>query len=132
MFKTIFFNFLFSISISNNSNNYTNGDFSVIISSRQDSSSLLDIHKTLLLVPSNETSLGSLMTLGNQTMHVSPDEIKQSICPSTVDKASQIKRSVQTLQLSGLLPKHSEAVIKCPSDTAKMCLNLKDDDASSE
>jgi hypothetical protein len=100
-------------------------------SRRKSFRSLLDAQRTLLLV-TNGTSLGSLMTLENQTMHVSPDEIKQSICPSTVDETSKMKRSLQTLQQSGLVPKHADVVVNCPSDPDRICLNLKDDEATSE
>jgi hypothetical protein len=86
----------------------------------------------MLLVPTNETSLGSLMTLEKQTMPVSTDEIKQSICPSTVNEISQIKRSVQKLQNSGLVPKHGDAITKCLPNSDQICLNLKDENAPSE
>lgn len=119
-------------SIANDSANITSGDFCARLSSRRSVSSLFDVKRTMLLVPSNETSLGSLLTLENQTMPVSTDEIKHTICPSTVDGTSQIKRSVQKLQHSGLMPKHGDAITKCLSNADQICLNLLDDDAPSE
>lgn len=111
--------------------NYTNEDFHISASARKSISSLFDIKRTMLLVPTNEISLGSLLTLGNQSMPVSTDEIRQAICQAN-DELSQIKRSVKKLQDSGLLPKHGDAITTCPSNADQICLNLKNDKAPSE
>lgn len=85
----------------------------------------------MLLVPTNGITLGSLLTLGNQLRPVSTDEIRQAICPAN-DELSPVKRSVKKLQESGLLPKHGDAIITCPSNADQICLNLKDVEAPSE
>lgn len=83
----------------------------------------------MLLVPCNETLIGSLLTLGSRAMPVSTDEIRQSICDTGISK---IKRSLTKLQGSGMLPKYGEVITKCPTVVDGMCLNLKDDEPPSE
>lgn len=119
-------------SVSSESENFTNGDFHVYASSRRVFSSLLDVKRTLLLVPINETLIGSLLTLGSRAVPVSTDEIRQSICSSNDTGKSQIKRSVTKLQDSGMMPKRGKALVKCPSSVDQACLALKDDDPPSE
>lgn len=88
----------------------------------------------MLLVPNNQSSAGSLLTLESEFIPVwTPDseEIKQAICPSD-DAKSQIKRSVKKLQDSGWLPRQGDAITRCPMNVDQMCLNLKDDEAPSE
>lgn len=100
------------------------------MSSRRSFKNLFDVNRTILLVPTSETTLGGLMTLEKLSMPVSTDEIKQSICTS--NRTSQVRRAVQKLQLSGLMPKHNDGIMKCPSKADQVCLNLRDDEAPSK
>lgn len=119
-------------SITNESENFTKGNFHVRSSSRRNFiGSLVDVHHTMLLVPINETSLESLLTLENKLMPpVSTDEIKQSICSSLNNGTSP--RTVIKLRYPGMLPESGDAITNCPSNVDQICLNLKDDDATSE
>jgi hypothetical protein len=119
-------------SVTSECENFTSSDFHVQSSSRRSAPSLFDVKQTMLLVPNNETIVGSLLTHGIETMPVSADEIRQSICLSPVDVKSPIKRSVTRLQESGMLPEHGEAITKCPLNVDQICLNVRDDDPPSE
>jgi hypothetical protein len=113
--------------------NYTSGAFNVQVSTRKSFiRNPFDVEKTLLLVPINESTSASLFTFESHLVPVSTDDIKQSICPSKVDKTLSIKRSVKQLQDTGLLPRSREAIITCPSNVDQICLTLRDDDAPSE
>lgn len=86
----------------------------------------------MLLVPANESSIRGLLTLEKEIMSVSMDEMKQSICLSSVDGTHDTKRSVKRLQESGLVPTHGDAIANCPLNADQTCLILRDDRAPSK
>lgn len=101
------------------------------LSKRGSFSGLIDVQHTLLLVPANQTSLWSLLTLPNQSETVSKEDIRRKMCPPN-DKLSQIIQSVEKIQESGLMPEHGAAITKCPLNIAQTCFNLRENEVQSE
>lgn len=81
-------------------------------------------------MPNNQSLAESLLTLDNDLTPVSTDDgrLKQAICSSK----SQFKRSVKSLQESGMMPRQGDAITSCTMNADQSCLNLRDDEAPSE